>query len=426
VRGKITILGPENGNAEVNADQFYRAFLAALDANGLALYESGNYLKIVDKRGAKQTPIPLLGPGETPLNAEQMVTAVFKVENVELEPLRGVLQQLVSKDGDTIAYPPETIIVNDLASNVRRLQRVVNQLDVPSTASNIQVIQVQYASAEDVAATIQKLFESSGSTSSAPATPARPSVRRRGAQAQTTPPTSASPGDGVGPATLSQVIPDERTNKLIIVASPAALERIDTIVREVDIPISGEGRINVYYLSHANAEEMANTLSGLTQGGGSATPANRATTGRAGARPGAGAAAATATRGGGAAELFSGEVKISPDVGTNSLVIVASQNDYRNMRLVLEKLDIPRRQVFIEAVIMEVNLNRNGEFGIQLHSGVPVNTPAGQGAGLVGTKYSSGLPPSFSLTNLVNFSGFVAGLSGPAVTSPALTSLGLS
>src|SRR5690606_33494388 len=314
VRGKITILGPENGNAEVNADQFYRAFLAALDANGLALYESGNYLKIVDKRGAKQTPIPLLGPGETPLNAEQMVTAVFKVENVELEPLRGVLQQLVSKDGDTIAYPPETIIVNDLASNVRRLQRVVNQLDVPSTASNIQVIQAQYASAEDVAATIQKLFESSGSTSSAPATPARPSVRRRGAQAQTTPAASASAGDGVGPATLSQVIPDERTNKLIIVASPAALERIDTIVREVDIPISGEGRINVYYLSHANAEEMANTLSGLTQGGSSATPANRAATAARTARPGA--AAASATRGGGTAELFSGEVKISPDVGT--------------------------------------------------------------------------------------------------------------
>src|SRR5690606_10761579 len=161
-------------------------------------------------------------------------------------------------------------------------------------------------------------------------------------------------------------------------------------------------------------------------GGGSATPANRATTGRAGARPGAGAAAATATRGGGAAELFSGEAKISPDVGTNSLVIVASQNDYRNMRLVLEKLDIPRRQVFIEAVIMEVNLNRNGEFGIQLHSGVPVGTPAGDGAGLVGTKYGSGLPPSFSLTNLVNFSGLVAGLSGPAITSPALTSLGLT
>ena len=426
VRGKITIVGPENGQSEVTADQFYRAFLAALDANGLAVYQSGQYLKIVDKRSAKQSPIPLVGPEETPVNAEQMVTAIFKVKNVEMEPLRGVLQQLVSKDGDTIAYPPDTIIVNDLGSNIRRLQRVVEQLDERATSADMRVIQVQYASAQDIATTVQKIFETPAKTQTS--TPVTRGRRAGNVQPSTTDPAGAgtSTGTGGGAATLSQIIADERTNKLIIVASPAGFERIDALIREVDVPISGEGRINVHYLNNANAEDLAATLSGLTQGsgGGAASPAAQAARMRGGA---GGAPGGTTTAGGsGTAELFSGEVKISADAATNSLVIVASQSDYRNVLRVIEKLDIARRQVFIEAVIMEVNLNRNGEFGIQLHTGVPVSTPAGAGAGLVGTKYGSGLPPSFSLTNLVNFSGLVAGLSGPAITSPALTSLGLT
>ena len=418
VRGKITIIGPENGRSEVTADEFYRAFLAALDANGLALYQSGKYLKLVDKRAAKQTPIPLAEPGEVPTNSEQMVTAIFKVKNVDMEPLRGVMQQLVSKDGDTIPYPPDTIIVNDLGSNIRRLQRIVKQLDERATSDYLQVVQIQYASAQDVAATIQKVFEQkAGATKGRAATPAR-AAPAGGA------PESSLSAEGAGPVTLSQVIPDERTNKLIIVASPAAFERIQDLIAQVDIPISGEGRINVYYLENANSEDLASTLQGLTQGSGGSTTggANRP-------RPARGGTAATTQPAVGAtsAELFSGEVKISADKATNSLVIVASQSDYKNMVRVIQKLDVPRRQVFVEAVIMEVNLNRNGEFGVNLHTGVPVNTPVGQAAGLVGTKYTrQGLPPSFSLANLANFGGFLAGLQGPAVTAPVLEELGIS
>src|SRR5205823_12226161 len=78
-----------------------------------------------------------------------------------------------------------------------------------------------------------------------------------------------------------------------------------------------------------------------------------------------------------AAELFQGEVKISADKATNALVIIASQSDYRSLVRVIEKLDIPRRQVFVEAVIMEVNLDRTNEFGVGLHGGIPVNAGSG-------------------------------------------------
>jgi general secretion pathway protein D len=411
VRGKISIIGPENGRVEVDSDSFYAAFLAALDSNGLAVYPHGRFLKIVDKRSAKQNPIPTIVDANTPYTTnEQMVTKIFRIRYVEVEPLRGVLQQLVSKDGDTIPYPPDTVIVNDVGSNMHRLEKIIAQLDTRAGSDELRVIQVQFATAQDVATTVQKLFEGK----------ARPG-QRSGAFAPNVSP-GAPPGEIGGPmpgdassgaATLSQIIPDERTNKLIVVASPSAFERIMRIVREVDVPTEAGGRINVYPLENADAEELASTLQSLAQG-----TANRPRTPVAAPPPGATRPTTTA------AELFSGEVKISADKATNSLVIVASQADFRNIIRVIEQLDIPRRQVFVEAVIMEVNLDRNSEFGINFHSGYRLKTDEGAVPGLFGTKYTNqGLPPSFSLANLANFGGFLAGLQGPVI--PELQRLGI-
>ncbi len=412
IRGKISIIGPENGKVEVNSDQFYAAFLAALDSNSLAVYEHGKFMKIVDKQRAKQFPIPTItDPTEPYTLNEQMVTRVFKVKNVEIEQLRGVLQQLVTPSGDTIPFQPDTIIINDLGSNMHRLEKVVNQLDARSASDEIRVVQVQYATAQEMADKIQKLFEAKGN---------KPGQRPGIIAAPPPPgPSSLSPGSGgvgqasegaSGAATLSQIIPDERTNKLIVIASPAGFERINALVREIDIPISGEGRINVYYLENANAEDVASTLQTLAQG-----TANRS---KSGAPPPPGAGGGKS----GAAELFAGEVKVSADKATNSLVIIASQSDFRSLVRVVEKLDIRRRQVFVEAVIMEVNLDRNSDLGINLHAGLPL--PDGNGGTMpvfFGTKYGSGsgLPPSLSIANLVGMGGFLAGLQGPTV--PNLT-----
>ncbi len=422
VRGKISIVGPENGRVEVTGEQFYAAFLAALDANGLAVYQHGRFMKVVDKRSAKQSPIPTITGSEADYTFnEQMVTRIFKIKNVEIEPLRGVLSQLVSKEGDCIPYAPDTLICNDVGSNLHRLEKIIDQLDTKASTDEVAIVQVQYAAAADVAATIQKIFESKAAR---PGTRPGSATVRRGAtpgqaagQAQ---PQAASTGveDGAGgPVTVSQIIPDERTNKLIIVASPAAFERITQLIKEIDIPISGEGRINVHYLENASAEDIASTLQSLAQGN------NSGGGGRANRPPNpqqAGAAQGATT-----AELFAGEVKISADKATNSLVIIASQSDYRNLQRVIEKLDIPRRQVFVEAVIMEVNLDRNAEFGLSFHQGIPLNTEDGVIPALIGTNYAgSGVPPSFSLESLASFGGFLAGLQGPVI--PALSKLGVN
>lgn len=413
IRGKISIIGPENGKVEVNADQFYAAFLAALDSNSLSVYEQGKFMKIIDKQRAKQFPIPTITDPDQPYTMnEQMVTRVYKVKNVEIEQLRGVLQQLVSPSGDTIPFQPDTIIINDLGSNMHRLERVIAQLDSRSAADEIRVIQVQYATAQEIADKIQKLFESKNNKpGQRPGISAAPPPPVPG-QAAITPAPGGERGESGGVATLSQIIPDERTNKLIVIASPAGFERIQALVKEIDIPISGEGRINVYYLENANAEDVAATLQTLAQG-----TANRPKTGGPPPPPGGAKPAGAAS-----AELFAGEVKISADKATNSLVIIASQADYRSLVRVVERLDIRRRQVFVEAVIMEVNLDRNSDLGINLHGGLPVSD--GQGGTMpifFGTKYGSGsgLPPSLSITNLVSMGGFLAGLQGPTI--PNLT-----
>ena len=419
IRGKISIIGPENGKVEVNGEQFYAAFLAALDANSLAVYEHGRFLKIVDKQRAKQFPIPTItDPSAEYTTNEQMVTRMFKVKYVEIEQLRGVLQQLVTPSGDTIPFQPDTIIINDLGSNMHRLEKVVEQLDSRSSSDQVQIIQIQYATAQEIADKVQKLFETKtprpgqrpGNIAAMPPPP--------GASAAGQPPSGSVAGAGAGadtggPSTLSQLIPDERTNKLIIIASPAAMDRINALIREIDIPISGgEGKINVYYLENANAEDVASTLQSLAQG----------TANRPKAPPGAPVGAKPTT----AAELFAGEVKVSADKPTNSLVIIANQNDYRSLVRVIEKLDIQRKQVFIEAVIMEVNLDRNSDIGVNLHSGIPLKDANGNTLpALIGTNTGKAGPaPSMSLGSLASFGGFLAGVQGPAI--PELTKLGIN
>src|SRR5450432_3085678 len=274
IRGKISVIGPDNGRVEVNADEFYAAFLAALDANNLAVVPYGKFSKIVEKAKAKQNNIPTITDGSAEYTTnEQMLTRLFKVRYVELEPLRNVVQQLVSPGGDSILFQPDTLIVNDLGGNMHRIERIIEQLDVRSANDEMRIVQIRFALAADVAATIQKLFEQKGRPGTRPATlplqvtpnpatPGAPVTPVSQTPAGTTTTTTTTPG---GPATLTSLIPDERTNKLIIVASVAANERINDIIRQIDVPISGEGRINVYALANATAEDIAATLQALAQ-----------------------------------------------------------------------------------------------------------------------------------------------------------------
>ena len=411
VSGKITILS----NSPIPADEVWNVFLAALDANNWAVYPVGRYWKLVEKKQSSRANVPLfLEPGaETPAS-EQMVTKLFKLRYVEADQMRNVLNQFTSRDSDFQIFPPDTMIVSDLGLNMRRLEKLVEQLDQPGGSEEIHIVPVLYAGAQELAQKLTEIFTAQSGAAGKPG-----GQRQLGVveplQQPGQPLAPPIPGGvGSGPVQVSKILAEERTNKLIVIAGGKSFQRVQELIKQLDVP-SSEGGVHVYYLENAKAEEVASTLQALAQGLSSAK-------GRGGPGPTGAPNVGGVGGGGGTAELFSGQVKITADKNTNSLVVIASQADYRNLVKVVERLDIRRRQVFVEAVIMEVNLDNTTDFGVSAHGGSifdNVNFRGAQGpAPLVLGSELGGLSSLGGVAGLASLSGFLAGIQGPAITVP--------
>src|SRR5512137_1860052 len=305
VRGKITLLS----KTPVTPEEAYAAFLAALNTNGIAMYQTGKYWKLVRIADAKKVPIPTLlsDDGEIP-SVEQPVTKLFRLRYVDPDQLRAVLGNFTSPQGaDIQTIPPDVLLITDIGLNIRRIERLLEALDRPGSNDLVRVIQVQYAPARDVADKVNQIFVQ------VPGQPGAKTSRRAviGGVAPAGAAPGAPPAGGgaeSGEISISKVVADERTNKLIVISDEKSFQRIVELVRQLDTPTAGEGTIHVIFLKNANAEDLSNTLQNLASGasrrsGGTVIP------------PAPGAASmssppgVSAPRAGGTAELFSGEVK---------------------------------------------------------------------------------------------------------------------
>src|SRR5947209_5190180 len=421
VSGKITILS----NQPIPPEEVWTVFVAALDANNWAVYPIGHYWKLSEKKQSARANIPTyLEPGQEPPPIEQMVTKLFKLRYVEADQMRNTLNQFTSRDSDFQIFPPDTLIISDLGLNMRRLERLIDQLDQPGGTEEIHIVQIQYASAQALQQKLQEIFTQQG----------RPGTRALGiAEVQPAPQPGQPPvpvaqpaqqaSGGGGPVTVSKIIAEERTNKLIVIAGARSFSRVLELIRQLDLPAGGGG-VNVYYLQNAKAEDVATTLQALAQGAAARRTTGGATPPSVGGYippppPGGAAAAGAAT-----AELFSGEVKITADKTTNSLVIIASASDYRNLTKVIEKLDVPRREVLVEAVIMEVSLQDQTKLGVSAHAGTVIDNVnfrnASGPAPLVFGSELGGLNSLAGVAGLASLSGFLAGLQGPPITVPGI------
>ncbi|HYY52768.1 MAG TPA: type II secretion system secretin GspD, partial [Myxococcales bacterium] len=422
VAGKITILS----NSPIPADDVWNVFVAALDANNWAVYPVGKYWKLVEKKQSSRANIPIyLERGQEAPPTEQMVTKLFKLRYVEADQMRNVLNQFTSRDSDFQIFPPDTLVISDLGLNMRRLEKLVAQLDQPGGSEEIHIVPVQYAGAQELAQKLTEIFQAQ-----APAQ--RGGVPRalgvaepviQPGQPIAVPQPGQPPAGTGGPVQIGKIIPEERTNKLIVIAGARSFSRVMQLIRQLDVP-AGEGGVHVYYLENAKAEDVAATLQALAQGAArhaTGTPAPGARPPGVQATP---AAAPTGPTGPISADLFAGEVKITADKNTNSLVVIASQADYRNLVKVVERLDIRRRQVFVEAVIMEVNLENDLEVGVSAHGGTILNDVSFRGAKgdaplVIGSELG-GLSSLGGVTSLGSLGGFLAGLQGPPITVPGL------
>lgn len=357
---KITIYSPQ----KVTAREAYRAFLTALESNGYTISKQGNFLRIIEIKDYATTAGPILPPDRALADEDQMVTQIIQLSHIDAGELNDVLSKLATPNAQFIVYQPtNSLIVTELSSNLRKLKTLIVELDVPGGQEELWVYQVLNADAADIAGKITEIFEQQ-SAGASPAANARP--RPTGATAGKAPATatSAKVGESELDASVGKVIADERTNRLLVVASRRSYRKIKSLIEKLDIAIPGDGQIHILQLNNAKAADLASTLSNLSnEARNQRQQANR----RAPVRGGAAAGAAAGAGGGSSAGLFEGDVSITADENTNALVVTASLKDFLALKSVVDELDRPRRQVFIEAVIMEVTINGSREFGLNSH-----------------------------------------------------------
>ncbi len=407
---KVTIVAPEL----ITPEEAYRLFLGALDSVGLTVQPSGKVLRIIETVKAKSGPIPLYGEDSDVPTNESYVTRLIRVENADPNEVAQVLGRLKGEQGDVIVYAPQgALIVTDLSSNIQRMMAILKQIDQPGSGEKVWIIGVKNTSAMDMAQKLGEIFQvaklggKGGATTSAPP-PAAGAARPKA-------------GDLTTEMMISKIIPDERSNQLIVIANERAYARVLTLVKKLDVPIEGgDGRIHVYYCENANCDELAQTLGAVTgivvtgAGGGSRTRPRTSTP--------------TPTAQGGAGQpltgpnlLFEGEVRINFDRPTNSLIVVSSLKDYQALRRVIELLDSPRKQVFIEAMILEVTLDKERDLGASWHGIKPENLFGLNEPSLIvgGLNPANTLQPTNALGDTM-----LAGILGPVLTASQAQGLG--
>jgi general secretion pathway protein D len=346
VRGRVTIVSP----TAIPVDQAYKVFESVLQVKGFTTVEGpGGAIKVIPVRDAKESSLDTRTVGPHTPNTDAFMTRLIPLEYIDAGAISNTLKPLVSKDAALVSYAPtNTLILTDSASNIRRILAILNAIDIETYKEELAVIRVQYADATALAQQLSDVFGGEVSSAGGATTPAA----RIAARFRPQPATAAAQGGGEAGRNQVRIITDDRTNALIILAARATLDDMRALIRKLDVPVEGGGRIQVYYLKHADAEDLADTLNSLlggeTGGGG----------------PGGPAAALQPQALRAVSELSGSVTSVTADVGTNSLVIQASPEGYAALVRVIEKLDIERPQVLVEALIMEVTVSDSRQLGL--------------------------------------------------------------
>lgn len=375
--GKVTILSPE----KVTLREAYAAFYAAIEGMGLTVEPAGDYFKIVESADANSLNVPVYEDGRAVPNNDRYVTQLVRVKSGNVSDIATIGQKLKSKSG-AVDVVGNLLVITDRGSVVRRMLKVIKELDTGGgTGEKIFFYQLQYADAEEVAQIIRDVFGESGGG-------------------------KGGKGSKSSDAEFSRVIVDERTGTLIITTSESDYATILRLIKQLDVRLpGGGGRIHVKKLRNADPKEVATVLQNLAQGSSGSSGSSKARN-------------KSATEGGTATELFSGDVKVTADEATRSLVIIASAADYANLEPVIDELDADRKQVYLEIYLLEASVGRSLTTGAGAHFGQQFDVgDQGQGIGFV----SSAPSPDVStlLLSPAALQGIAGGVLGPQLTGTA-------
>ena len=370
VKGKVNIQSAKG----ISPGLAYPTFLSALRMAGFAAVEGpGGVVRVVPEVDAKALPTPLTGG-----SSGAVITKVIPLAHQSAGQVINALRPLVAAANALTVYPPgNAIIITDYSDNIAKIQAVIARLDTPSAAAP-ELIPLNHANALDVVSTLNRVF--------------------------------ADPAASADSRDRLLITADLRSNSVIIRSEDGGrLSRVRTLVQELDRATAAPGNIRMVYLKHADATQIAQTLRrvlGAESGASSSAASPLASllpTSAPQGTPSTPLAAVTAALSGSTAQPSSGSLPqtaannssaftaggatVYADSSINALVISASTPVYNNLRTVIEQLDVRRAQVFVEALIVEVQADRAAEFGIQWQGLDGLNRSGTQGFG--GTNFGS-------------------------------------
>ena len=334
VKGKVTLIT----NSDIDESELYETFLSVLQIHGFSAVPSGaNLIKVVPSNQAKQQPVPVIGEVEEnnskkrkKRDADELITRVIRVEHVPAAMLVPILRPLVPSTGQLQAYgPSNTILISDRAANIERLVKVIRRMD-RADDEELEVVPLKFASANDLAQTIQALQKSN--------------IK--------------------GSVSKNKISADVRTNSLLLSGDKSSRQQVRKIIAKLDTYQPIEEKTKVIYLKYAKATDLAKVLTGFSN-------TQKTTKG---------------TKKG-AAGTQSAEVDIQADESTNSLIITAEPDVHKNLSEVIARLDVRRAQVLVESIIAEVSADLSHSLGVQLGTGAAKD---GSGLGLLSVFSSAG------------------------------------
>ena len=316
VKAQVTMLS----STPMTPNAFYEAFLSILQVHGFVAVPSGDTIKIIPDANARQVPANDL-PGRVSSTSDEIVTQVVAVKNVSAAQLVPILRPLIPQYGHLAAYPASNmLIISDRASNVNRIVRIIQRIDQQGDEA-VDVVQLQHASAAEVVRIVNSLYTGAGAA-----------------------------GEGAGMPQV-KIIADERTNSVLISGETSQRLRLKTLVAHLDTPLQAGGDTQVRYLKYADAEKLSQKLREQIQGIAAAAMPTGAAAGV--------AAAPTLSSSGG-----DKSVAIWAEPQTNALVVTAPPKVMRSIMAIVDRLDIRRAQVLVEAILVEMSADKAMDLGV--------------------------------------------------------------
>src|SRR6266404_2041443 len=310
VNAKVTMLSA----TPMSPAAFYEAFLSVLQVYGYVAVPAGKVIKIVPNTDARQLPANDL-PNDVSRTSDEIVTQIISMKNVSAAQLVPILRPLIPQYGQLAAYAAgNMLIISDRASNVSRIVRIIQRMD-ESGDEPIEVIALHNASAADVVRIVNSLNQGG-----------------QGAEAA---------------GAAAKIVADDRTNSILLTGEKSQRLKLKALIINMDTPLATGGDTQVRYLRYADAEKIADKLKGQAT----------ATAKAQGGPP-------TAGTGGGTPNVDA-SVTIWADVSTNALIITAPPKIMKSLMAVIDKLDIRRAQVQVEAIIVEIDVNKSSNLGVQ-------------------------------------------------------------